>query len=165
MLRRALGVVALSAIAFASPAAAQAPGAMPGLDTAAILASARADIDAANDGWVPSLRRKNAMGIAYAYADSGLFIAHDGTVTRGRAAVARMYESTFPRMRQIVDGGIVQEGMAVERPDRIYEWGRAWLVMAPAKDGDPPTRTGGAYLTVWERQADGHWRITRNMVP
>lgn len=165
MIRRILGAAALSAVLCVPPAAAQAPGAMPGLDTAAVLASARPEIDAANAAWVPALRRRSAMGIAYAYADSGLFIAHDGTVTRGRDAVARMYESTFPRMRQIVDGGIVQEGVAVERANRIYEWGRAWLVMAPAKAGDPPTRSDGAYLTVWERQPDGHWRITRNMVP
>jgi len=24
-------------------------------------------------------------------------------------------------------------------------------------------RSGGKYLTVWKRQTDGHWRITRNI--
>ncbi|AHG93407.1 hypothetical protein J421_5872 (plasmid) [Gemmatirosa kalamazoonensis] len=133
------------------------------LDTAAVIASARADIDAANAAWIPGLRQRDAARIVAAYADSGLFIAADGSVTRGRDAVARMYAATFPRLREIVDGGVVQDGLTVASADRLYEWGHAWLAMAAATPGAPPTRGGGAYLTVWQRGADGHWRIARNL--
>src|SRR5689334_14217225 len=71
------------------------------LDTAAILASARPEIDAANAAWLPGLQRHDAEAIAAAYADSGLFIAGDGTVTRGRAAIVRMYAERVQRMRPI----------------------------------------------------------------
>ena len=133
------------------------------LDTAAILASARSEIEAANAAWLPGLRQHDAKAIAAPYADSGLFIAGDGTVTRGREAVARMYEARFPKLRPIRAGGIVQDGLTVLGPTRIAEWGRGWLDLEPERAGAPPVRSGGSYVTIWERQADGHWRIVRNM--
>jgi uncharacterized protein (TIGR02246 family) len=133
------------------------------LDTAAILSSARPEIEAANAAWLPGLRQHDAKSIAAPYADSGLFIAANGTVTRGRDEVARMYEARFPRLRPIRAGGIVQDGLTVLAPRRIVEWGRGWLDLEPEREGSPPVRSGGSYVTIWERQADGHWRIVRNM--
>lgn len=133
------------------------------LDTAAILASARSDIGAANAAWLPGLRKRDAAMIAAAYADSGLFISADGTVTRGRAAIARLYASRFPHLRTIRDGGVKQDGLTVLGPTHIVEWGHAWLDQEPASGTGPPVRTGGTYLTVWDRGSDGHWRITRNL--
>lgn len=133
------------------------------LDTAAILASARPEIDAANAAWLPGLRRHDAGAITAAYADSGLFISRDGTVTRGRDAITRMYAARFPRLRPIRDGGVVQDGLTVLGPTRIAEWGYAWLAMEPERGAGPPVRSGGTYLTIWDREADGHWRIVRNL--
>lgn len=145
-----------------TPTPAPAPAAAA-LDTAAVLASARAEIDAANAAWLPGLRQRDAAAIAAAYADSGIFIGPDGAVTRGRAAIAAMYAARFPRMRTILDGGVVQDGVVAVAPDRIYEWGHAWLEMAAERAGGRAVRGGGAYLTVWQRGADGHWRIARNI--
>jgi uncharacterized protein (TIGR02246 family) len=133
------------------------------LDTAAILASARPDIDAANAAWLPALQRRDAGALAAAYADSGLSVAGDGAVTRGRAAVARMYAERFPRSRPIRAGALVQDGLTVLGPTRIAEWGHGWLELAPERDGAPPRHSGGTYVTVWQREADGHWRIVRNL--
>ena len=133
------------------------------LDTAAILASARPEIEAANAAWFPGLQRHDARAIAAAYADSGLFIGGDGTVTRGRDAVARLYAARFPRLRPIRSGRVVQDGMTVLGATRIAEWGHAWIDMEPERAGAPLVRSGGTYLTVWERGRDGHWRITRNI--
>jgi uncharacterized protein (TIGR02246 family) len=133
------------------------------LDTAAILASARPEIDAANAAWLPGLQHRDANAIAAPYADSGLFIAGDGTVTRGRVAIAHMYETRFPQLRPIRAGGIVQDALTVLTPTRIAELGHGWIEMDPERAGAPPVRSGGSYFTLWERQADGHWRIVRNL--
>ncbi len=163
MIRRFVLAAAVATLAACHPAA-PAPSPAPAtLDTAAVIASARAEIDAANGAWLPGLRARDAAAIVAAYADSGLFIGPDGSVTRGRAAVERMYASRFPRLRPIVGGGVVQDGIVAVAPDRIYEWGHAWLEMEAERPGAPPVRGGGAYLTVWQRGADGHWRIARNI--
>lgn len=133
------------------------------LDTAAILASARPEIDAANAAWLSGLRKHDAGAIAAAYADSGLFIARDGTVTRGREAITRMYAARFPRLRPIRDGGVAQGGLTVLGATRVAEWGYAWIEMEPEGGAGPPVRSGGTYVTVWDREADGHWRIVRNL--
>lgn len=141
--------------------AAQRPSAP--LDTAAILASARPEIEAANSAWLPGLQHRDAQVIVAAYADSGLFIAADGVVTRGRTAIAELYAARFPGLRAILGGGVVQDGLAVIATNIIYEWGHAWVEMASAAVGGSPVRSGGRYLTVWQRQTDGHWRIVRNL--
>ncbi len=142
---------------------AQAGSSAARLDTAAILASARPEIAAANAAWLPGLEQRNAAAIVAPYADSGLFIQADGSVVRGRAAIAKMYVDRFPRIQGIRGGAVVQDGLAVVGPGLIYEWGHGWLELAPRTPGGPPVRTGGPYLTVWQRAADGHWRIIRNL--
>jgi len=171
-LRRAFGLAVLGAVftaragiqaqARAEPNA-QTDGAPVQLDTAAILASAKPDIDAGNAAWVPGLAHHDAAMIAAAYADSAVFIAADGSVTRGRDAIARLYASRFPRLRAVRGGQVVQGGLTVIAKTTIVEWGHAWIAQAPASGTGPPVRSGGAYLSVWSRQADGHWRITRNL--
>ena len=142
---------------------AQAGSATPPLDTAGILASARPEIAAANAAWLPGLKQRNAAAIAEAYADSGLFIQSDGSVVRGRAAVEKMYADRFPRIQGIRNGAVVQDGLAVVGRGLVYEWGHGWLELQPRTPGGPPVRTGGPYLTVWQRATDGHWRIIRNL--
>jgi uncharacterized protein (TIGR02246 family) len=142
---------------------AQAGAAATKLDTAAILRSARPEIEAANAAWLPGLKQHNANAIVAPYADSGLFIQPDGSVIRGRAAIAKMYVDRFPRLAGIRDGAIVQGGLAVVGPGLIYEWGNGWLELAPRTPGGQPVRSGGTYLTVWQRSTDGHWRIVRNL--
>jgi uncharacterized protein (TIGR02246 family) len=156
----AIFAVATSAVTLRAQTA---PSAVSALDTASILASARPEIDAANAAWLPGLRKHDAQAIAAAYSDSGMFVSASGKVTRGRAAVASMYAARFPTLREIRAGDVVQKGMAVIGPSRIVEWGEAWIEMAGTAPGAAPTRSGGAYLTIWEREADGHWRIVRNL--
>lgn len=162
-MRRIPLAVGLSLGAVTRSLSAQAGVSATRLDTAAILASARPEIEAANAAWLPGLRQHNAAAIVAPYADSGLFIQADGSVIRGRAAIAKMYADRFSRLDGIRDGGIVQDGLAVVSATLIYEWGHGWLELAPRTPGGPPSRSGGGYLTVWQRGQDGHWHIIRNL--
>lgn len=157
--------VAFSA-ALALGGAALAPAhlrAQSAFDTTAVLDSARPDIEAANSAWLPGLRQHDAKMITAAFDDSALFVTADGTTIRGRAAITRMYEGRFPTLGKILSGAVVQEGLVAVKADLVYEWGRATLELASATPGGAPRRGGGAYLTVWRRAADGHWRILRNI--
>src|SRR5690242_8466691 len=97
-------------------ALAQAASKGAAFDTAAVLASARPEIAAANAAWLPGLEQRNAAAIVAPYADSGLFIQADGSVIRGRAAIAKLYTDRFPRLQGIRDGAVVQDGLAVVGP-------------------------------------------------
>jgi ketosteroid isomerase-like protein len=165
-IRRTHEVVLISALALGAITrglSGQAGTSAAKLDTAAILGSARPEIEAANAAWLPGLKQQNAAAIVAPYADSGLFIQADGSVIRGSAAIAKMYVDRFPRLQGIRDGAVVQDGLAVVAPGLIYEWGHGWLELAPRTPGGPPVRSGGTYLTVWQRASDGHWRISRNL--
>jgi uncharacterized protein (TIGR02246 family) len=157
-----LGLSALSALAARQLPSQAAPPSVR-IDTAAVLASARPEVEAANAAWLPGLKSHDAAAVAAAYADSGLFILPDGSVIRGRAAVAAMYSARFQRQRPIRAGGIIQDGISVAGPALVFEWGHGWVEMEPQAAGGPPVRSGGTYLTVWQRSADGHWRIVRNL--
>jgi uncharacterized protein (TIGR02246 family) len=130
---------------------------------AALLASAHHDVEEANAAWLPGLKQRDASAIVAAYADDGVFVTSDGRSFQGRSGIERMYEERFPKLGQIVGGGVVQEGTAVAGT-WIYEWGHAWLETAAQRAGDPPVKSGGSYLTVWQRESpNGRWRIVRNL--
>jgi uncharacterized protein (TIGR02246 family) len=150
----------LFAIALAAPRVATAQAAR--VDTAAVIASGRPEIEEAHAAWLPGLRSRDADAIVAAYADSGIFVTADGHTIRGRAAIAEMYRARFPKLPTIRDGAVVQGGIALLRPDVLVEWGGAWLELAPSTAG-APTRSGGNYVTLWQRQSDGRWRIVRNV--
>jgi uncharacterized protein (TIGR02246 family) len=133
----------------------------PASDPVAIIASAKGAIETANTGWVPAMRRGDAAAVAAPYAEDGILIPANGTTVRGRAAIAAHYRAEMAHMGPIVGGGLVQDGVAVSN-GLIYEWGHGWLAVRE-KDGKRRV-SGGAYLTVWRRGADGVWRIIRNLV-
>jgi ketosteroid isomerase-like protein len=54
----------------------------------------------------------------------------------------------------------VQDGLTIAG-SLIYEWGHADLELV--RRNAPPVRSAGRYLTVWSRDASGHWRIVRNL--
>lgn len=135
----------------------------PSLDTAAILAHARPEIEAANAAWVPGLRDHQADPIVAAYSDSAVFVTNDGKLIHGRAAIRDLYTARFPALPKVVGGAVRQLGLTVVKSDRIYEWGEAWIDLAPVSAGGAPTRHGGTYLSVWQRESDGHWRISHNI--
>lgn len=115
-------------------------------------------IDKANTEWASAIRTGNAAVMSAPYAKDGLFIAPDGTVFRGRAAVRQMY-SRRPAGVKVISASIKSDGRAAADRNDVYEWGSATLKV---KQGKKVRQTGGRYLTVWHR--DGRrWLITRNI--
>jgi uncharacterized protein (TIGR02246 family) len=142
--------------------------AMSGFAVAAIaatpeaeLASARPVILAVNADWVPAMKAHDARRVAAPYADDAVFVVPDGQVLRGRAAIETATEARFKPGREVVSGGLQQDGLTFGGAGLIYEWGHGGLTV---RDADGQTHsTSGPYLTVWKRDAAGQWRIVRNL--
>lgn len=124
--------------------------------------AADAAIRAANADWLPALRRADAGALAAPYAADGLFVTASGEVLRGRAAVERLYAQRLAAMARVLDGQLQHEGSVQVSEELVYEWGRGALSIE-RRDGTRST-SGGPYLTVWQRAAQGHWQIIRNLV-
>jgi uncharacterized protein (TIGR02246 family) len=126
------------------------------------VASATPAIDRANAAWLADIRSGNADGLAQAYADDGLFVLPDGRTIQGKTAIRAFYAARAAAKDSIVGGELHSLGRSAVRPDLVLEWGEGSLRVR-ADDGSIGTR-GGPYVTLWQRQSDGVWRIVRNLV-
>ena len=130
--------------------------------TASAIASARPVIDKVDADWLPAMRAKDGERLAAAYATDGVFVFADGKTLTGRAAIADFYRQRLTKIRQVLAGGIHRDGLAEGAGGLVYEWGHGGSATVDA-EGHKAT-SGGPYLTVWKRGADGSWRIVRNLV-
>jgi len=126
----------------------------------AIPADARRAIEAANAAWLPAMRAQNAAAIVEPYADGAVFVAATGEEATGRPAIERMMRDRFARSGRTVDGRLEQDGVAMAG-SMIYEWGHADLEVV--RESQAPSHVRGRYLTVWQRDGTGRWRIIRNL--
>lgn len=156
-----LTATSLASLLVARPSLADTARSAQSADPVTLIASARSAIEAANASWLPAMERGDATAVAAAYADDGVLLTAQGTVYRGRAAIAARYRTVLAGIGRVVGGGLVQEGVTVSG-GMIYEWGQGWL--ATQKDGKRHAGSPGTYFTVWRREPDGNWRIYRNLV-
>ncbi|HYM26609.1 MAG TPA: DUF4440 domain-containing protein [Steroidobacteraceae bacterium] len=131
-------------------------------DPPEVSAAAAAAISDANAQWLPAMKRGDVAAIVAPYADDALFVTARGDTIRGRAAIAELYRQRLAAIAGVVAGDLVSDGRVAATPELVYEWGHAALVLAH-QDGSH-SRGGGPYLTVWQRDGAGHWRIIRNVV-
>ena len=136
-----------------SPAAATAAGAVP--------VDARAAIERENDEWLPAMMRQDARAIAEVYADDGVFVLPSGDSVKGRAAIEQLMRDRFSRSGPVVGGTLTQDNL-VAAGSMIYEWGHAEIAMGGGGNLSA-SRVSARYLTVWQRDASGRWRIIRNL--
>jgi uncharacterized protein (TIGR02246 family) len=136
-----------------SPAPTAADGAVP--------ADARAAIDRANSDWLPAMQRQDAKAIAEVYADEGVFVLPNGDSVKGRAAIEQLMRDRFSRTGPVVGGTLKQDNL-VAAGSMIYEWGHAEVEMG-GRVNLPASRVTARYLSVWQRDASGRWRIIRNL--
>lgn len=117
-------------------------------------------VQKANAEWAEAMKTGDAVVIAAPYADDAVFVLPDGKTLQGRAAIEVLYRDGFAK------GGLasatkIDSKSLVRDDDLAYESGNADITVM--RQGKPVTR-GGRYLTVWQAQADGTWKIMRNLV-
>jgi uncharacterized protein (TIGR02246 family) len=116
-------------------------------------------IERANSEWAEAMKAGDSATIAAPYADDAVFVGFDGSCTRGRAEIEKMYDARFKRSGFAVSTKIESRNLTIDG-DLAYESGYGEVGMK--KDGKTVTN-GGRFLTVWQQKA-GEWKITHNIV-
>jgi uncharacterized protein (TIGR02246 family) len=119
-------------------------------------AAVRADIEGTLAEFGAAMKRGDAAAIASMFTEDGEYIvAAAKGFTTGRAAIEGLFAARFKAGR-FIEVAITTVSVQVAG-DTAYETGTNRVVVQ-AGDAPPVTRTG-RYLTVWQRQPDGVWRI------
>ena len=134
----------------------------------AAVPAAAADADAAlkhavqqaNAEWAEAMKTGDAAVIAAPYTDDAVFVLTDGKTLQGRAAIEAMYRDGF-RKGALANATRIDSKSLVRDGDFAYESGNADVSVV--RQGKTITR-GGRYVTVWQAQPDGAWKIVRNLV-
>ncbi len=114
----------------------------------------------ANSDYVEAMKTGDAAAIAAPYTDDAVFVGVDGACTRGRAEIEKMYRARFERSGLAKSTRIDSRRLVVDG-NLAYESGSGEI--GRLREGKLSTDSA-RFLTVWQRQGDGEWKILRNMV-
>lgn len=108
------------------------------------------------EGWSAAAEAKDAEEFASFYAEDGVLMIESAPDLEGRAAILEgiggmMEDPNFALSFATDDVVVARAG------DIAYETGTYSLTMT-GENGEPST-LGGSYLVVWEKQADGAWKV------
>jgi uncharacterized protein (TIGR02246 family) len=118
----------------------------------------RAAIEAANAKFSDAFARGDAKALAALYTSDAIAFPPDSEMIRGNEAIGTFWKATR-------DSGVKSAAlttMDVERSgDLAYEVGTVFLTIEAA--GKAPTTATAKYVVVWKRQADGSWKLHRDI--
>jgi uncharacterized protein (TIGR02246 family) len=158
----------LTAVPFFGTACSKADDAAVTSDSAAgVAATAATDagavrqgIDAANAKFVDAVKRGDTtMAIADNYADDAI-VMNPGTESwRGREAIRKGFSGMATAMT-VKDFNLKTDDVALGG-DLAVETGSYEMTVQPK--GGKEMKDKGKYVVVWKRQADGSWKIVRDV--
>lgn len=137
-----------------------------GSDSASMAAAAASDpaivrqtIEAANAKFVDALTRGDTAVMWANYADDAVVMPAGNATMSGKSAVtqgmaAMMSQISIANPKFTTTDVVVSGDVAVE--SGTYE-------MTITPKGGKPINDKGRYITVWKRQADGSWKIIRDI--
>ncbi len=118
---------------------------------------ARLQIDAGNQQWVDAMKQGNAAMLVPGNTEGSVDCSPEGNCIRGRSALGEHMKEEMARLGKAESASVVSMG-SVQQGRYVYEWGEAKAHFANGKDIED------RYLTVWQKQPDGSWKIFRNLV-
>jgi len=156
--RFASAVCALAALALmaSSPKPPETPRLVPpGTDPHLVSAitKAGADFDVA-------MTKGDVAAIVAPYTQDAVFVSIDGTVFSGRAQIEQLYRDRFAKSGPVLESKIESEEVMLDS-DLAYERGRG--AFTRLIDGKKTT-DWARFLTIWQRQSEGDWKILSNIV-
>lgn len=117
-------------------------------------------VEKANSEFIVAMKTGDAATIAAPYTEDASFITIDGACVKGRTEIEKMYRDRFARAGLAQSTKITSKKLVVDS-DLAYESGYGEIGVL--KDGKLSIN-GGRFLTVWQRQSNGDWKILRNVV-
>lgn len=122
-----------------------------------IEASARQQIDAGNQAWIDGMKQGNVELIAATYASDAVDCSPAGDCIRGLAAIEKHMSAEMANLGKAESASVTSAG-SVQQGTFVYEWGRAEAMFSGGR------KIMDRYLTAWQKQPDGSWKIFRNLV-
>jgi ketosteroid isomerase-like protein len=120
-------------------------------------ASARIAIDAGNQAWIDGVKAGDIKRIAATYTEDAVDCGRTGECIRGRVQIERHMTTQLESLGRARSATVKTQG-STEQGNFVYEWGEAEASYSGGK------RLVESYLTDWQEQPDGTWKIFRNMV-
>ena len=119
--------------------------------------SARAAIDAGNQAWIDGVKAGDVARIIATYARQSVDCGPTGACISGRAAIEQHMKPEYAKLGRAASASVASWG-STQTGNFVYEWGQAQATFPGG------TTISDKYLTVWQRQTDGSWKIFRNLV-
>ena len=119
-----------------------------------------AAVKKANSDFEIAMTKSDTATIAEPYTADAVFVSPDGTATKGRAAIEQLYRDRFAKSGPALETKIVSEELMLDG-DFAYERGRGSITRRVREER---VTDWARFLTVWQRQAEGGWKIFRNVV-
>ncbi len=114
----------------------------------------------ANSDFEIAMTKSDTASIVAPYTTDAVFVSVDGTATKGRAAIEQLYRDRFAKSGPAIESRIESQQLVIDG-DLAYERGRGSIT----REAKGQRVTDWArFLTVWQRQPDGDWKIFRNVV-
>jgi len=118
---------------------------------------ARRQIDAGNQQWVDAMKQGNVALLAPGNAEGAVDCSPEGDCIRGRSALEEHAKEEMVKLGNADSASVISMG-AVQQGRYVYEWGEAKAHFQNGKS------ILDRYLTVWQEQPDGTWKVFRNLV-
>lgn len=113
-------------------------------------------INQGNQSWILGMKTSDALVIAETYTEGALNCGPAGDCERGRDAIFASLKRRLARLGRAVSANVTSLGSS-SQGGFVYEWGIATAEFASGRQIE------GRYLTVWQKQEDGTWKIFRNL--
>jgi uncharacterized protein (TIGR02246 family) len=148
--------VLLLALAACAPPA-KAPEAPPPPPDPAVLRDA---IQAREKEWSAAFLAGNAAGVAALYTEDGAQVQASGDWYRGRDGITKAMQAQFDTIAVSAREDITEE--VIPAGDYAIEIGH-YSYQGKSKVGAKPRSAAGRYMVLWRKDADGVWRLHRDI--
>lgn len=149
-----LVLLVLTVVGCATPG--EAPPAAPPVDEAAL----RDTIQAREREWSAAFIAGDAAAIANLYTEDGAQVQPAGDWFRGREAITTGMKKQLDTLNVTAREDITEE--VIVAGDYVVEFGH-YMLAATSKNGNKPVTGAGRYMVLWRKDADGQWRLHRDI--